>query len=147
MNYARPVLLLMALLATGCQVSPQPSGSIYHPAVIERTSDTEEAEGAVKVAPSRAVTVAPIKAKGVIDELRQQGNERLKQAQWREAIVIAERGLRVDRREAGFYWLLAQAYQGLDELGVAAAFAQQGLRYAPRSSGLYRDLQALLLAL
>jgi len=145
LNYSGSVLIVAALLLAGCQVSPQPAKPIYHPAVVEQSRGAESAVGqARQPAPT---TVTPIKALGVINELRQQGQSQLQQAQWRGVIVTAERGLRVDRREAGFYWLLARAYQGLGESGSAAEFARQGLRYAPRSSRLYRDLQALLLAL
>lgn len=139
--------MCLALLITGCQLSPQPAEVIYHPAVVEQPRAVEGQGRATEALPAPAATVVPIKAKSVIHELQQQGQVQLRQAQWREAIVIAERGLRVDRREAGFYWLLARAYQGLNELDSAAAFAQQGLRYAPRSSGLFQDLQTLLLAL
>jgi len=134
-----------ALFLAGCQVPPQSARPIYHPTVVEQPRVVDR--------PARmdrkpvATTVAPIKAQGIINELQQQGQAQLRQAQWREAIVTAERGLRVDRREANFYWLLARAYQGLDELNSATEFAQQGLRYAPHRSELYRDLQALLLAL
>jgi len=139
--------MLVTLLIAGCQLSPQPTGPVYYPAVVEQPNVARETERGTETKPAPSTTVVPIKALGAIDELRQLGQLQLKQAQWSEAIVTAERGLRVDRREASFYWLLAHAYQGLDELNSAAAFARQGLRYTPRNSRLYRDLQALLLTM
>lgn len=141
LNYKAVALVCMTLLVGGCQSNHPSTGRLYRPAVVEPRPAAENPSEQAR-APVRA-TVEPIKAKGVIQALQQQGRLQLQQTQWREAIVTGERGLRVDRREASFYWLLARAYQGLDEMAEAAEFARQGLRYAPRGSTLYHDLKAL----
>ena len=142
MNYSVIALVCMTLFMGGCQSSHQSTGRLYHPAVVESLSTAEDSAKPVQ-GPVRA-TVEPIKARGAIQALQQQGRSQLQQTQWREAIVTGERGLRVDRREASFYWLLARAYLGLGEMTEVAEFARQGLRYAQRDSVLYHDLQTLL---
>lgn len=59
------------------------------------------------------------------------------------AIAVAERGLRIDRREPELYLLLAQSYQHLARPDRAGQFAQQGMRYTPPNSPLYQALEAV----
>ncbi|TQV71716.1 hypothetical protein FKG94_18865 [Exilibacterium tricleocarpae] len=49
---------------------------------------------------------------------------------WDDAIATAERGLRIERRSAELYLVLARAYSAMDERDQAQAFARQGLRYS-----------------
>jgi uncharacterized membrane-anchored protein len=44
------------------------------------------------------------------------------------AIEFAEQGLRIDRREPGFYLLLSEIYADLGDTEQAQQFAMQGLR-------------------
>lgn len=59
----------------------------------------------------------------------------------KEAIVTAEKGLRIDRKEPKFYEVLAASYSQLGDKKQAAYFAQQGLRYVKKESAEYRSLQ------
>ena len=137
-------------LLAGCQsIAPQYS-PVYHPTTPDRPAAspaTIPTTTSPKEAYKAPATVVPVKAKTAITSLASQGREQLQQGRWRETIVLAERGLRVDRREAEFYWLIARSYLGLNNADQAAQFARQGLRYAPRGSGLYQQLQQLLLNL
>lgn len=73
-----------------------------------------------------------------------QARRAYEQGQYQNSIAQAERGLRIDRREAEFYLLLAQSYQRLGREDRARQFARQGLRYAPPDSPNHRALQRLL---
>jgi hypothetical protein len=100
LNYRGISLICMAFLVGGCQSNHPPAGRLYHPAVVEPLPTAGGSVGHARE-PVRA-TVESIKAEGAIGALQQQGRLQLQQAQWREAIVTGERGLRVDRREASF---------------------------------------------
>ena len=63
---------------------------------------------------------------------------------WDDLITLAERGLRIDRREPEFYWFLARGYWGLANIKQAKAFAQQGLRFVQQGSLLQQQLNTLL---
>jgi len=73
-----------------------------------------------------------------------QARQAYQQGQYQNSIAQAERGLRIDRREAEFYLLLAQNYHRLGQEDRARQFARQGLRYAPPDSPNHRALQRLL---
>lgn len=75
----------------------------------------------------------------LIDQARQA----YEQGEYNAAIAIAERGLRIDRREPELYLLLAQSYLQLARPDQARQFAQQGLRYSPPDSHLYQALEAV----
>jgi hypothetical protein len=60
------------------------------------------------------------------------------------AIVLAEKGLRIDRKDSQFYIVLADAYARVDNKKQSSYFAQQGLRYAQKNSQEYRALQRWL---
>ena len=55
--------------------------------------------------------------------------EQFQRNDWQAAIAIAERGLRVDRREVRLYLLIAKSYRALGSLDISKQFAEQGLRY------------------
>lgn len=73
----------------------------------------------------------------LINQSRAQYNARNYQA----AIATAERGLRIDRRSAELYLLLAQSYVQLARPQQAEQFAQQGLRYSIAGSSIAQALQ------
>ena len=88
--------------------------------------------------PPQASSTAAVVA--LIDQARQT----YERGQYQTSIAQAERGLRIDRREAEFYLLLAQSYQRLGQDDRARQFARQGLRYAPPDSPNHRALKTLL---
>ncbi len=81
---------------------------------------------------------APLK-----DKLLKQSRQQLSLGQANNSIRLAEKGLRVDRKEAGFYVVLAEAYQSLGDNEQSKQFAIQGLRYAPRNSIYFQQLKEL----
>jgi tetratricopeptide (TPR) repeat protein len=66
----------------------------------------------------------------LINQARAQYNAR----NYQVAVATAERGLRIDRRAAELYLILAQSYLQLALPQQAEQFAQQGLRYAQTGS-------------
>ncbi len=64
--------------------------------------------------------------------------------QWNNAIVVAERGLRIDARNAGFYLVLAKSYHALGNWGKARQFAEQGRSLARSGTGIRDAFDRLL---
>lgn len=60
---------------------------------------------------------------------------------YQNAIASAERGLRIDRRAADLYLVLAQSYIQLALPQKANMFVQQGLRYAQQGSEVADSLE------
>lgn len=48
---------------------------------------------------------------------------------WQGAIAMAERALRIDRRNPAIYLIIAKSYRALGENAQALQFVEQGLRY------------------
>jgi Tfp pilus assembly protein PilF len=48
---------------------------------------------------------------------------------WQSSIAMAERALRIDRRQPDVYLLMAKSYRALGESQLALQFVNQGLRY------------------
>ena len=76
-------------------------------------------------------------------ELKQQAEQSLQYRRWQQAILFAERGLRINRKEPFFYWVLSTAYQKLSKMQQSIDFARQGLRYVSGDSGLKSQLMSL----
>lgn len=66
------------------------------------------------------------------------------QGQCDQAIVVAERGLSLDRRTPELYQLLSLCYFDQGQGQSAVEFARQGLRYAPKYSEVAARLQAII---
>lgn len=93
------------------------------------------------VAPAKAApsSVSPLKQK-----LIRQSEQALVKDNPKGAIVLAERGLRIDRKEPQFYQVLASAYDALSNQAQSIYFAKQGLRYAKKGSEVYQSLEKWL---
>lgn len=63
---------------------------------------------------------------------------------YQHAIASAERALRIDRRSARAYLLLAQSYWRLAVPAQSEQFARQGLRYSGSDASLTRALETVL---
>lgn len=50
---------------------------------------------------------------------------------WQSAVAVAERALRIDRRQPAVYLILAKCYRAMGENGQALQFVEQGRRYLP----------------
>jgi tetratricopeptide (TPR) repeat protein len=73
----------------------------------------------------------------LVNQARAQYNTR----DYQSAIATAERGLRIDRRSAELYLILAQSYVQLAMPEKAGQFVQQGLRFAPSGSPVAESLR------
>lgn len=110
------------------------------------TSNNSSQPDAVTVQPVSPAAKTVSSASPLKNKLIQQSQQQLAQNNLegaKAAIVLAERGLRIDRKEPAFYEVLALAY---DQMGVpqqSRYFAQQGVRYASKGSAVYRSLTAL----
>lgn len=66
--------------------------------------------------------------------LAKQARQQYQALDYQGAIATAERGLRIERRSAELYLVLAQSYIQLALPEKAKMFVQQGLRFAPLGS-------------
>ena len=123
--------LLTACLLTACATQtsiepvtqePEPT-SVSEAASVEIPQATEIPRTISTVKPPAAVNIAT-------DSLTNVARAQYQTKQYQSAIATAERGLRIDRRAAPLYLLLAQSYMQLDMPQKAMNFVQQGLRYA-----------------
>lgn len=80
----------------------------------------------------------------IVERLFTQADAALQARQWEQAIVFAEKGLRIERKEPRFYWVLAFAYEQLSNKKQSQSFARQGLRYTDKNSSLARRLVSYL---
>jgi len=92
---------------------------------------------AVETQPQTPTVLAPNPA---VVSLAKLARSQYQAADYQAAIATAERGLRIDRRAADMYLLLAQSYIQLDQPQKAKMFAQQGLRYALKGSDVEAGL-------
>jgi len=68
----------------------------------------------------------------------------LERGEWRKAVQVAERGLRIDRHNAQMYWILSHCYAEMGEDERSLSFAQQGLSFVGKDNwSLERRLKAL----
>lgn len=67
----------------------------------------------------------------------------VRQCKWVEAIEVAQAALRQGHRMGGVYWVLGQAYDGLDQASEAESNYQMVLRNNPRAIRVLRALAEL----
>lgn len=124
------------VVIAGCSTYPQqpqnPPPVVNKPAVIEPNQPVilQPQPGAVPVAPAPAATAVNPAALSLAKQARQQ----YQALDYQGAIATAERGLRIERRSAELYLVLAQSYIQLALPQKAKMFVQQGLRFAPQGS-------------
>jgi tetratricopeptide (TPR) repeat protein len=132
----------LVLCFVGCVNQPQPQ---TQPVIISAPDTTEvpiEAPSPVTT-PQQTITVAPVappSSHGAVDSLIKQARSQYFAQDYQNAIATAERGLRIDRRAADLYLVLAQSYIQLALPQKAKMFVQQGLRYAPQDSDTANSL-------
>lgn len=141
-NLFKRLLIAGCVLAfIGCtpysqQTSPRPAPAPSKPASATKPAVTptvvQPQPGAV---PKPAVSLNP----AAISLARQARSQYLAQ-DYQGAIATAERGLRIERRAADLYLVLAQAYVQLGQPQKAEMFVQQGLRFAPQGSDVASGL-------
>nr|WP_324259938.1 tetratricopeptide repeat protein [Cellvibrio fontiphilus] len=93
------------------------------------------------VAPTPATPAVMINPAAL--SLARQGRGQYQQQDYQGAIATAERGLRIDRRAADLYLLLAESYLQLGQPDKARLFIQQGKRFATAGSEAAQGLQRL----
>lgn len=132
-----PLALVIALLA-GCA-----NGSLSErPPAVPGQVQTQEAQPTAAGAGGVAAGDAAKESSIVVDDIYQSARNAMEQLQWQRAIELAEHGLRLDRRQARLYWVLAESYWALGRGALATGFAKQGLLYlAPGEGELERRLQ------
>lgn len=134
-------LLIVISVFTGCTTSIQsprnPAPVVDRPAGVAKPAQpavVQPQPGAVpKPVPSVALNPA---AQSLAKQARQQYLSR----DYQGAIATAERGLRIERRAADLYLVLAQSYVQLALPEKAKMFVQQGLRFAAPGSDVAQGL-------
>lgn len=142
------LLLPSLVLQTGCtsyDTYPQ------QPAPTTRPAPSQPAPVVVKPQPG-AVAPLPAPAPAVVLNpaalsLVQQARRQYRAQDYQGAIATAERGLRIDRRAADLYLLLAESYVQLGQSDKARLFVQQGQRFAPAGSETAQSLLRLAMLL
>ena len=126
-------LLVVISAFTGCATnktqSPPP---IEDEPVILTPAEPAVVQPPAAVVPKPApVIAAPNPA---VQSLARQARAQYQARDYQGAIATAERGLRIERRAADLYLVLAQSYLQLALPEKAKMFVQQGLRFAPQGS-------------
>lgn len=132
----------LVLCFVGCVNQPQPQ---TQPVIISAPATVEPPVTAPATAPNTppttiAVPSAPAPSHSAVDSLIKQARSQYFAQDYQNAIATAERGLRIDRRAADLYLVLAQSYIQLALPQKAKMFVQQGLRYAPQHSDTANSL-------
>ena len=131
------VIVMLSMAMFGCVNQPYPPSQPQSTApkaqspsepVVSQPQPVITAPAPVVVAP-----VAPV-TNSAVDSLVKQARAQYAARDYQNAIATAERGLRIDRRAADLYLVLAQSYVQLALPQKATMFVQQGLRYAQQGS-------------
>lgn len=113
---------------------PQTAGSSNNPQTVrEPLSQT----------PSPVRSNATDKRKQAVAVIYDQALTAFNRQEWEQAIQLSERGLRMQRQYAPFYWLLAESYHAKGNQQQAQSFARQGMNYAQKESTLHKRLSRL----
>ena len=81
---------------------------------------------------------------GAVDALVRQADGEYLRGDYSRAIATAERALRIDRRNAELYLILAKSYWQQALPAQSEQFARQGLRYSGSNGSVTAALQAVL---
>lgn len=156
----RFLVAVVVVLLAACASSPNEvivrdaAGTIPSPSPVKEsvTSSSSHAQNKSAANAEKTLSGNGVSIAGSVDEreisplqqkLRLSAQKRLAAGESEEAILLAEKGLRIDRRDTQFYVVLARAYQQLNDASQSAYFAQQGLRYAKKGSEDYKVLNQL----
>ena len=152
-SFVKPFLLFGILLAAGCSTVPstqhpqQPSQQSPQSGPQSQTSDKAPAAEPASP-PSAPVAVREVARKEPEPEavayLLDQSQSELNRARYVQAQVLAERALRIDRKAARAYLLLAKIHKASGDLVRAKQFARQGLLYVDSGSSVGRALKQIL---
>ncbi len=129
----------LTLAFVGCAThtqSPPPPVTAPPPVV----TPTPEAPAVVQPQPGAVPRPAPAVLNPAALSLARQARNQYLGQDYQGAIATAERGLRIERRAADLYLILAQSYVQLGLPQKAEMFVQQGLRFAPQGSDVASGL-------
>jgi len=114
---------------------------------VEQPVTTEKPTAPVVVEQTQPMpSTTPVENKpqnGAINSLIQQAKTQYAAKNYAGAIATAERGLRIDRRAAELYLILAQSYLQQANTQVAQQFVQQGIRYSQAGTEVAQSLLVL----
>lgn len=129
------------LVIVGCATSThQPQTPA--PVISKPTSVVKPGEPAV-VQPQPGAVPKPVPSVALnpaAQSLAKQARQQYLSQDYQGAIATAERGLRIERRAADLYLVLAQSYVQLALPEKAKMFVQQGLRFAAPGSDVAQGL-------
>jgi len=111
---------LVALLLSACAAQQSRSPSVSDSTVPNR-------EG-LPPAPTSEVP-APSRGNQAVYDLIRNSQQAYDRGEWESAIAMAERALRIDRRNPEIYLIIAKSYRAMGENPQALEFVEQGLRY------------------
>lgn len=137
----RVCVLAGVFAIVGCSTTStqQPQHS---PPVIDRPSVVKPGQPAV-VQPQPGAVPRPVPVVALnpaAQSLAKQARQQYLAQDYQGAIATAERGLRIERRAADLYLVLAQSYVQLALPEKAKMFVQQGLRFAAPGSDTAQGL-------
>jgi len=135
------LLVTLSITMFGCVNQPQPPSQPQSAdPKIQSTSEPVTSQPLPTTpAPVVVAPVAPA-THSAVDSLVKQARAQYLSRDYQNAIATAERGLRIDRRAADLYLVLAQSYIQLSLPQKATMFVQQGLRYAQQGSEVAEGL-------
>jgi Flp pilus assembly protein TadD len=121
------------------------SGSVHGAAVNNKTQAPSNSKNntspVVSVQPVSPETIRP--SSPLQQKILQSAQQKIAAKDSEGAIVLAEKGLRIDRKDPQFYIVLARAYKQLGDKQQSSYFARQGLRYVRKGSAEYQTLKRL----
>ncbi|MEO0443828.1 MAG: hypothetical protein AAFZ92_08840 [Pseudomonadota bacterium] len=103
-----------------------------------RTTDGNAVAVAQPVIPAKQSPQPPL-----LESIIQQANEVLALGDTNKSIALAEKGLRIDRKQPRLYLVLAKAYLEKNNQQQSRFFAQQGLRYRSVDKMIESELRQL----
>ncbi|MBU2886092.1 tetratricopeptide repeat protein [Gilvimarinus agarilyticus] len=141
------VLLASCASHTPAPVSEAGGGQTLDPSVSQPSPDaTEPQQPAESGEPSAPAPVQPSMGNrdSAVAALLERSLSEYRRGRYPQSVATAERALRIDRRNADIYLLLAKNYYRLEDNQQAAQFAQRGLRYCGDDRSLKWELERIL---
>ena len=139
MNNYLPTALAVAFLWLTTACTPT-SGPVVIRETVIREAVIHEADSKIvrPVTPDESQTMLPF-----VENLVAQAKRSLAIQDYEQAINLAEKGLRINRKDPRLYLLLAKAYREQHEQQQSIYFAKQGLRYSKKGDDSYSELISL----
>jgi predicted Zn-dependent protease len=157
-RFIKPILVVVTVMLIGAcasntgPVTVRESAPAQTPDQTSPQSSLPQAESADNQTPNTGAAVTSIQPVvpdsqrnpiPLVENLVEQANRAFNFKNYQSAINLAERGLRVDRKEPRFYLVLAESYRALNNKQQSVYFAKQGLRYVKKQGVVYQQLSLL----